>query len=291
MPHANVADPRRAFYLAVCICVSLAVWAPLVCAAPPHLPDAAQSRQDWGEEDPLDTEPADTRPIPLLIPIPYPDGLRPPPPLPSPTMPKALIGKILFVSYVRYAAGEVFALDPQTRALWVVTDTRLYRLARNRDAFSANKQYQAFVKTGQTNFDFEWYDGEIYSFSIDQEQIHYFDQAFSVSRGMSLFGSGDSWDPVWSPAGDIVAFVSNETGNDEIYTVIKDQWPPRQLTRNSWEWDKHPSWSPDGKQIAFMSNRTGRLRIWLMNADGSNQRPLTDDFFDAYNPVWVKYEQ
>ncbi len=35
-----------------------------------------------------------------------------------------------------------------------------------------------------------------------------------------------------------------------------------------------PVWSPDGRQIAFMTDRTGRWEIWLMNADGSNPRPM-----------------
>jgi dipeptidyl aminopeptidase/acylaminoacyl peptidase len=35
-----------------------------------------------------------------------------------------------------------------------------------------------------------------------------------------------------------------------------------------------PVWSPDGSQIAFVTDRTGRWEIWIMNADGSNQRPM-----------------
>lgn len=35
-----------------------------------------------------------------------------------------------------------------------------------------------------------------------------------------------------------------------------------------------PTWSPDGSQIAFVTDRTGHWEIWLMNADGSNQRPM-----------------
>lgn len=35
-----------------------------------------------------------------------------------------------------------------------------------------------------------------------------------------------------------------------------------------------PTWSPDGSQIAFVTDRTGQWEIWLMNADGSNQRPM-----------------
>jgi Tol biopolymer transport system component len=35
-----------------------------------------------------------------------------------------------------------------------------------------------------------------------------------------------------------------------------------------------PVWSPDGSQIAFVTDRTGEWEIWIMNADGSNQRPM-----------------
>jgi Tol biopolymer transport system component len=38
-----------------------------------------------------------------------------------------------------------------------------------------------------------------------------------------------------------------------------------------------PAWSPDGSQIAFLTDRTGHWEIWVMNADGSNQRPMFPD--------------
>ncbi len=41
-----------------------------------------------------------------------------------------------------------------------------------------------------------------------------------------------------------------------------------------------PNWSPDGKLVLFLSSRDsdnehGAWRLWVMDADGSNQRPLS----------------
>jgi hypothetical protein len=43
---------------------------------------------------------------------------------------------------------------------------------------------------------------------------------------------------------------------------------------NPWWNNAAPTWSPDGSQIAFMTDRTGQWEIWIMNADGSNPRPM-----------------
>lgn len=100
---------------------------------------------------------------------------------------------------------------------------------------------------------------------------------------------GDDYDPKWSPANDLIVFVSNHTGNDEIWTVrVDDETAHKQLTHNDWEWDKHPSWSPDGSQIIFFSNRSGSRQIWIMNADGSTQTQLSDGQYEYWDPIWIK---
>jgi tetratricopeptide (TPR) repeat protein len=98
----------------------------------------------------------------------------------------------------------------------------------------------------------------------------------------------DEYDPVWSATGDRIAFVSNHTGNDEIWVMRADGSEPRQLTFNDWQWDKHPTWAPDATQIAFFSNRSGQRQIWVMGSDGSNQRNLSNNVYDDWDPVWIK---
>ncbi|NLG48575.1 MAG: hypothetical protein GX552_00525, partial [Chloroflexi bacterium] len=39
----------------------------------------------------------------------------------------------------------------------------------------------------------------------------------------------------------------------------------------------HPVWSPDGSRIAFVSEQDRTDDIWIMNADGSEQRNLTEN--------------
>jgi len=97
------------------------------------------------------------------------------------------------------------------------------------------------------------------------------------------------YDPVWSPDGTRVAFVSEKTNNDEIWVIHADGTDELQLTYNSWEWDKSPTWSPDGSKIAFWSNRiTGHKQIWVMNADGSDQHNISNNEYDDWQPVWIR---
>lgn len=50
--------------------------------------------------------------------------------------------------------------------------------------------------------------------------------------------------------------------------------------------DVAPAISPDGQQIAFMSNRGGNWDIYLVNTDGSDLRPLTENLAEDGLPAW-----
>lgn len=50
----------------------------------------------------------------------------------------------------------------------------------------------------------------------------------------------------------------------------------------------HPAFSPDGRRIAFISDRRGQNNVWVMNADGSDPRPvLLDPETRFTSPAWA----
>jgi TolB protein len=82
-----------------------------------------------------------------------------------------------------------------------------------------------------------------------------------------------------SPNGKIV-YQSDQAGDpgvNDIYTMDADGKHETRLTNNTTD-DAAPVWSPQGNNIAFISDRRGNgYEVYLMNADGSNQRPLRAD--------------
>jgi TolB protein len=89
-----------------------------------------------------------------------------------------------------------------------------------------------------------------------------------------------------------MAYASKRDGNWEIYTTPATDVPgqvtgqARRLTFSEGN-DLSPTYSPQGDHIAFESNREGNVEIYVMNADGSNQRNLSNlPYADEHGPVW-----
>ena len=106
--------------------------------------------------------------------------------------------------------------------------------------------------------------------------------------------------PMWSPKGDRIGFTRAGKNAFDIFTIKPDGTGLMQLTDAPGN-DAHCAWSPDGQYILFSSSRLGfrdeaplydgapqpYSELFIMNADGSGQRPVTDDKWEQGTPAWV----
>src|SRR5690606_2026819 len=79
------------------------------------------------------------------------------------------------------------------------------------------------------------------------------------SDTLTQLTAGDTRDlyPALSPMGDLIAFVSERTGNPELFVMDANGGEPRQLTELGTERLESPSWSPDGARIVFSADASG----------------------------------
>ncbi len=77
-------------------------------------------------------------------------------------------------------------------------------------------------------------------------------------------GAHDKW-PSWSPDGSQIAFISDMSGEEELYLISQDgSKPAEQITRGGTAMRYVPEWAPDGKRIAF-SDKDGKLYILTLS--------------------------
>ncbi|HKA17293.1 MAG TPA: S41 family peptidase [Blastocatellia bacterium] len=73
-------------------------------------------------------------------------------------------------------------------------------------------------------------------------------------------GAHDKW-PRWSPDGSRIAFISDKTGEEEVWVVAQDgTTPAEQLTSGGKAFRYAPEWAPDGKRIAF-GDKDGKIYV------------------------------
>lgn len=97
--------------------------------------------------------------------------------------------------------------------------------------------------------------------------------------------SGMAYDiqPVFSPDGRQIAFISDGSGSDNIWVMNADGTQPRALTREREQAVTGPEWTPDGDYL--LARRGGVL--WLYHKDGGSGVRLTADAraTGAFGPV------
>ena len=85
----------------------------------------------------------------------------------------------------------------------------------------------------------------------------------------------DNLYPSWSPNDNRLVYQSDRTGTWQIYTARSDGTATTQLTFTT-EGSVQPTWA-SADEIIYSTYINGRLDLYIMNADGSNQRPLVSE--------------
>ena len=92
--------------------------------------------------------------------------------------------------------------------------------------------------------------------------------------------------PTWSPDGARLAFVSERSGNPDVYVANVDGSDLVNITADASN-DTSPAWSLSGNYIAFVSDRGGTRDIFTVNADGTGIVAVTEDGHgDEEGQVW-----
>lgn len=99
------------------------------------------------------------------------------------------------------------------------------------------------------------------------------------------YNKGQYFAPVWSPRGDLIAFVKQLRGVFHI-GVIDPSGDEERLLTDSFL-DESPTWAPNGREIAFarQTRGTGKTRIYSIDLTGHNLRLLKTKS-DASDPAW-----
>lgn len=227
---------------------------------------------------PTPTAPLEATPIPLEAATPLPPTATPTAtssPTPEVLTLADLQNKILFLSD-REGEEAIYMMDPDGSNQVELENPSLYDEACYLDTLSPDGQWRVGTFVNRAAGD----NLEIFSERID-----------GTSKWIVTMNTANDYSPAWSPADDGFAFVSDRTGNGDIYWTNKLGTENMRLTdpdQPNPAADKHPSWSPDATKIVFWSDRDGRRQIYVMDRNGRNQTNISNNAFNDWDPVWVK---
>lgn len=193
-------------------------------------------------------------------------------------------GDAMQVTDVKQGVSD-FAWSPDgSRLLLTIEDPRPADLTEDKD--DDDKPLPHVIDRIQFKQDYQGY--------LDRRREHLYVYTPGDDAPVQItFGDYDDEDPVWSPDGKSVAFVSDRSANPDLYygsniwvVAVDDKIHSlQQVTADSGK-ERSPTWSPDGESIAYISSigpdvggsaLTPTRRLALTSLDGGERQILTPD--------------
>jgi Tol biopolymer transport system component/DNA-binding winged helix-turn-helix (wHTH) protein len=117
--------------------------------------------------------------------------------------------------------------------------------------------------------------------------LHFADLSKDSLNSKTLFSSTKTeWQPKISPNKKKLLFISDRTGQSQLWIVDLDKMEERQLTHDKNNYVANASFSPDGKLIVYECVADDIASIYLMNVETGIAQALVMDGNDNRNPTW-----
>lgn len=115
-----------------------------------------------------------------------------------------------------------------------------------------------------------------------------------ITRNLTASSGVHERNVEWSPKGKYISYISDLTGEDEIYIINQNgKEEAIQLTENSDTYKFNPIWSPDGKYLLWGDKK---LRLQIMNIDSKKVTNIANaksweirDYNWSPDSKWVSY--
>ena len=202
---------------------------------------------------------------------------------------------------VQITDGTGSGVDPDTIQLQV--NDVVYDITSGGLKYDENSATLTFSLWMVTPAVAPWPDGEVVQASVisaddfaGNELQEIFTWSWTVDYSqmtggyLSLLTTQGGFTPSWSPDNASITFMSERSGNQDVWVIDSDDHAELngtaiQLTFDEGS-DHHPAWSPIDDRIAFVSDRDEYEHIYTINADGTGLTQLTSDESDDSHPSW-----
>lgn len=116
-----------------------------------------------------------------------------------------------------------------------------------------------------------------------------------VTRNITRSPGAHDRDAVWSPDGKWIAYISDATGETEIYLQPTEGGDPVQATKNNDTYIRNITWSPDSKRIVYTDrkNRINLLDVATKQVSELSKSPLGEARNVSFSPDnnWLTYSR